>query len=399
MSLQTLVPQRHETNAANNNASPTPRSQSSTISSRSSSLSSMNWSKKFKGTKKWWGVSTSTTSIPSASTYNTHGEHGASHRGREQEEKNDRFEPISVPSSIHSSSVKLTTKVMKGLQMPSANPVSAVPGAPMPTHPQRSNNQRKSPMHAVGVHAHLSHSNTYPGSSDKHQKQPVKTSYPQHQRPHPSPRQSDPTIEYREALMKRVMGGNDSSSEDFLGSSSSKTTLGSGVDAYVIQVEPATSCDIISQTDKYVRLESGSESETALCEFCRRRQNLEVPASPEQGEHPTEKRIWIPTRSFDGNCGFDTIACALTKILQDAKPGTATATYSSDHVRGTLYHEVKANKTYYLDMAKHNVAFGVVLKETGGIDAFLKDVLIPGLDGHWLGQKWGFMELYGWHVG
>eukprot|EP00182_Erythrolobus_australicus_P004274 CAMPEP_0185834196 /NCGR_PEP_ID=MMETSP1353-20130828/4698_1 /TAXON_ID=1077150 /ORGANISM="Erythrolobus australicus, Strain CCMP3124" /LENGTH=319 /DNA_ID=CAMNT_0028532585 /DNA_START=123 /DNA_END=1079 /DNA_ORIENTATION=+ len=96
----------------------------------------------------------------------------------------------------------------------------------------------------------------------------------------------------------------------------------------------------------------------------------------------------------DGNCGFNSIATALRLSAKRTAPGNADFVYATtQQVREALREEVSSNRAFYEELAARNAAFAFCLAESGGIDAFAAHVLRGGLDGHWLGEKWGSVEL------
>jgi len=107
--------------------------------------------------------------------------------------------------------------------------------------------------------------------------------------------------------------------------------------------------------------------------------------------HSNKRILKFCPVSLDGDCGFSALAKAVNEVrwAQDPKHIELTAV----DIREILRREVITNKSFYLEQAKQNEAFLWCLEENGGIDGFSESVVRSGMKGHWLGEKWGGMEL------
>uniref|UniRef100_A0A7S0ZJM2 OTU domain-containing protein n=1 Tax=Timspurckia oligopyrenoides TaxID=708627 RepID=A0A7S0ZJM2_9RHOD len=143
--------------------------------------------------------------------------------------------------------------------------------------------------------------------------------------------------------------------------------------------------------------ELGTNMDTTVYDFrddCVRKYNSNIEALGKKAKTATQCSVeleddqgrplrFIPIAS-NGNCGFIAI-CAGIRYVQ------AKAITSAD-LRVMLRDEVLNNREFYRQEAKTNEAFRYCRKACG-TDAFCRSVVKSGSTGHWLGEKWGYMEM------
>jgi len=89
----------------------------------------------------------------------------------------------------------------------------------------------------------------------------------------------------------------------------------------------------------------------------------------------------------NGNCGFLTLAIGANSVLKER--------YSSFDIRRILCEEVRKNRPFYEEESTKNPAhrYHMDLEDEESFEEFEQSVLKAGWDGHWLGEKWGMLEI------
>jgi len=89
----------------------------------------------------------------------------------------------------------------------------------------------------------------------------------------------------------------------------------------------------------------------------------------------------------NGNCGFLTLAIGANQVLKEH--------YSSFDIRRILCEEVRRNRRFYEEESTKNPShrYHMDLEDEESFEEFEQSVLKTGWDGHWLGEKWGMLEI------
>lgn len=114
---------------------------------------------------------------------------------------------------------------------------------------------------------------------------------------------------------------------------------------------------------------------------------------------PSKRRIHLANSSHTlefiaippgGDCGF--IAVAWSLLIHGLLPPTQS---NGNIIRERLARHVQDEKEFYAGRLREWGLGGE--DEMGSVNEFVREVRQGGLDGHWLGQMWGGMEI--WAVG
>ena len=91
-----------------------------------------------------------------------------------------------------------------------------------------------------------------------------------------------------------------------------------------------------------------------------------------------------------GNCGFVAVSWAL--LIAGRLPGNDV---SGRWVRAALAAHVAAQAGFYAEKVDEaRVVSGSKGEAEKSVQAFVRGVREDGLKGHWLGQMWGFLEIF-----
>ncbi|PXF46122.1 hypothetical protein BWQ96_04128 [Gracilariopsis chorda] len=86
-----------------------------------------------------------------------------------------------------------------------------------------------------------------------------------------------------------------------------------------------------------------------------------------------------------GDCGFHAISWALLHL--------SGPTLSSTDVRRKLSTHVRQNTAFYSDLLRRQGHWELADETANAVATFSRSVLMEGVNGHWLGQMWGEIEL------